>query len=332
MFASVTLRGRTFAPPLFGAPMAGLTHSAFRRLVADFGGYGALFTEMLCAPALLQETFANSAYVRRRPEEGAVFYQLLVGSTDRLEAILDRLCSFEPAGVDVNLACHARDERRMGGGAALFRDMDRTARILDIIRRRYSGPLSVKIRLGWDHEGWQERLAERGRLFRTCGVDAIILHPRFLGEKFRRHARYQYVPWAVQTLGLPLILSGDLTGPDCYAARHASPWGVAGLMIGRMTAVQPWIFARWSGRMPAMNHAEVWFRFLRYVTEDFPEDRRLSRIKIFTEYFARNFRFGHMLFAAVQSARTLDAAQQRAEAFFTRNPEILAEPSVLGIS
>ncbi len=312
--------------------MAGVTHSAFRRLVADFGGYGALFTEMLCAPAVLRETFANSPYVRRRPEEGPVFYQLLIGDTDRLDRIMERVRSFEPAGVDVNLACGARDARRMGGGSALFDDPARMERVLTAVRERFDGPLTAKIRLGRERGAWQDALQERGRILRNSGVDAVILHPRFAGEKFRRHARYGHVPWAIQALGLPVVVSGDLTGPDTPEVARAREAGASGIMIGRMAAVRPWIFASWRGAPAPPNLGEVWERLCRYVEEDFEPPRRLSRIKIFTEYFARNFRFGHWLFARVQSAPTVAEARRRAAEFWASSPEPVEEPSVMGIS
>jgi tRNA-dihydrouridine synthase len=332
MFDSLTLRGRTFAPARVGAPMAGITHSAFRRLVADFGGHGALFTEMLSARALLNETFANSPYVRRRPQEGPVFYQILVSDTDRLEAIMARLGSYEPAGVDVNLACAAPKVRWSRAGAALFDDAARLEDILAAVRRGFSGPLTVKIRLGHDRPGWQETFADRAALFRNAGVDGVILHPRFTGQKYRGAARHGLTAWAAATLQLPVIVSGDLTGPDEVATRRDDLAGAAGIMIGRMLAVRPWLFAAWSGANPAVDHAEVWRRFADYLAEDFAPDRRLARLKMFTEYFARNFLYGHTLFARVQSARSEDEARARAEAFFETRPALDPTPSVRGIN
>lgn len=332
MFASLTLRGQTFAPALFGAPMAGLTHSAFRRLVSDFLGYGALFTEMLSAKALLNETFANSPYVRRRSEEGAVFYQLLISDTDRIAAIMDRVRSYEPAGLDVNLACGAPKVRWSGGGAALFDDATRLEKVLTAVRRGFQGPLTVKIRLGHERPDWQETFAERATRIRNAGVDAVILHPRFSGQKFRGTARHEIIPWAADSLRLPLIASGDLTGPDAVEARRCHLAAAGGIMIGRMLAVQPWILAAWSGVTPAMDHAEVWRRFADYLAEDFAPDRRLARLKMFTQYFARNFLYGHTLFARVQSARTETEARTRAEVFLAATPALDPTPSVRGIN
>jgi len=332
MFESLTVRGQTFAPALFCAPMAGITHCAFRRLVSDFGGYGALFTEMLSARALLNETFFNSPYVRRRPREGNVFYQLLVGDTDRLAEAMDRISSYEPAGVDVNLACAAREIRRTGAGASLFQDVPRMRRVLTEVRSRFDGPMTAKIRLGAECGEWRASFSERAALIRDCGVDAVILHPRFAGQKFRAHARYEHLAWAASELRLPLIVSGDLRGPADVEARGGALDCVSGVMIGRMAVVQPWIFAGWRGDRPPVDHAEVWMRFWDYVSEDFVPDRRLPRIKMFTEYYSRNFKFGHTLYSLVQSSSSMDEARSRASAFFAEPQSLTASPSTMGIS
>jgi hypothetical protein len=68
-----------------------------------------------------------------------------------------------------------------------------------------------------------------------------------------------------------------------------------------------------------------------YLLDDFPPARALLRLKHFTAYFARNFRFGHTLFGAVQSAPTLAEAEARAEAFLAATPELAGEPNLSGL-
>jgi len=183
----LTLRGVVCDPPLFCAPMASITHSAFRRLLADFGGVGAVFTEMLSAKTILVEDPERSPYLKRRPQEGKVFYQLLVTDTIRLDETLARLAPLRPDGLDLNLACAAPVVRQKRGGAALFDDPERLAAVLRVLRKGFAGPLTAKIRLGRDTDGWRLRLEERLRLLEGEGVDAVILHPRFFEDQAGRH-------------------------------------------------------------------------------------------------------------------------------------------------
>lgn len=332
MFEHLTLRGSKIAPAWFAAPMANITHSAFRRLVADFGGHGALFTEMLSAKALLAESFTTSPYLRRRPSEGMVFYQLMISDNDRLEAIMEKARSFEPAGVDVNLACAAPRIKHGRAGAALFDDPARLNPVLETVRNGFAGPVTVKIRLGHNSPGWQETFIKRAALFRDHGIDAVILHPRFTGQKFRGLARLELAGWAAEVLRLPLIISGDIRNPLDAAARCPGLAAASGIMVGRMLAVRPWLFAALLNPACKPDPAETWRRFAAYVEEDFEAEKRLSRLKIFTAYFARNFLFGHTLFSGVQSAKSMEEARLRAETFFEKSPALDPTPSVRGIN
>ena len=92
--------------------MAGITHSAFRRFVADFGGYGALFTEMLSGKALLHEAIGKTPFTKKRPCEGKVWYQLALCGDEDMEAIVGRLEPLEPTALDINAACPAPEISR----------------------------------------------------------------------------------------------------------------------------------------------------------------------------------------------------------------------------
>ena len=325
----MTLRNVQFAPALFCAPMAEITHSAFRRLLADFGGYGALFTEMLSGRAILKEA-PSSPYVRRRPEEGRVIYQVLVNGSEPLEEIVERLAAFGADGIDVNCACPSPSIRALRAGAFLFEDEDRLAHVLRTFRRLYAGPLTVKIRLGKNQADWREQLESRLKLIEDCGVDALTLHPRFRDEKLKRVARHELFSWAIAQTRLPVIANGDITGPALVRANPAHFGSAAGIMVGRMATVQPWIFAHWQKPEP-VDYAAVWDKMFQYVCEDFVPRKALFRMKIFTAYYARNFSFGHTLWTKVQNAKTLEEMREIALTFLSAAPRLVPEPSASGI-
>lgn len=331
MQATLTIRNHRFTPALFCAPMAGVTHSAFRRLVAEFGGCGAMFTEMLPPKAVLQENPASNPYLRRRPHDGALIYQLMPADTDRLAEAMQRLAVAGPDGFDINCACPAPGIRYQGAGADLFEDLPRLRQVLEVARREFAGPLSVKLRLGRNTPGWETRLAERLQLCADCGVDWLIVHPRFADEKLKRRARHELYPWIAGLTRLPVVASGDILGPDWPQARPAAGAAVAGVMLGRIAAAQPWHFAAWNGSAPAVDYAALWARFCDYVEADFKPEICLGRIKIFTAYFARNFQFGQRLFGPVQAARTVAEARERAGLFFARPPPLVSVPNFSGI-
>lgn len=327
----LVLKGVAFDPPLFLAPMANLTHSALRRLMSDYGGYGAVFTEMLSARMILHENFQHSPWVKRRPQEGKVVYQLLVTDTHKLPEIIARLSDLEPDGLDLNCSCGAPTILQQRGGAALFEDAERMGAVVRILRRCFPGPLTVKIRLGRQGDDWHSRLMERIRLLEGEGVDALILHPRFLEEKFKRLARHELYADIASGTRLPLIANGDISGLDYANSRAAQFACVSGLMIGRRAIAQPWLFGRWHNPDLAVDHGEVVRRLCGYLAEDFSPDHAMRRLKVWTPYFACNFAFGHTLFKSVQQAPDWDSAVKRLLDFLATDPERLDPISVDGL-
>jgi tRNA-dihydrouridine synthase len=320
----------TLSSRLVCAPLAEVTHSAFRRLVAELGGCGLQFTEMLSARALLTEDLRRSPYVKRRPVEPVVFYQLMLRPGDPIERIVDRLRDVAPDGIDVNLACDAPGIRFLGAGSALFDDAAALASVLREVRRCWAGPLTVKIRLGHDAPDCEARLAERLRLIEDAGVDAITLHARFFEDKRKRPARHERLAWATSRTRLPIIANGDIVGARTLDARPAAFGATTGMMVGRLAIAQPWIFAGWE-RPVEVDAGAVWRRLHDYIDEDFEPDVAVKRMRLFTKYFARNFHFGHGFHAAICKAPTMAAARTVADAFFDTQPARHAEVSVLGL-
>lgn len=323
MFEAITINNTTIAPALFLAPMAGVTNSAFRRLLADFGGYGALFTEMLSASAFLNERPDESTYTKRRDCEGSVIYQFRTSGDENLEAVFEKMATLPHTGIDINLGCPAPEIQQQASGAALFRDFDRLKTVLTRIRRCYSGTLTVKVRLGDDPETWRQPFIERLRLFEDCDVHAITVHPRFSTEKLKRRVRWEEFPWIAAQTSLPLIGNGDVCSLKDVETHRASFEPLQGLMLGRIVAVKPWIFRDFAG-LPklSIDHAEVWDRMYRYTLEDLPPERAFGRLKEFSFYFAKNFVFGHEMFKGIQKARTAEQVREEALRFLETQPSL----------
>ena len=323
MFEATRINGRPVAPALFLAPMAGVTHSAFRRLLADFGGYGALFTEMLSASAFLHERPDESPFTRRRQGEGLVFYQFRISSEEDIGALFQKLPMVDCCGVDLNLGCPAPRIQAQASGCALFRDFGQLRQVLEGIRRHYAGTLTVKVRLGDDPDNWRGPFLERLRLFEDCGVHALTVHPRFSFEKLKRRARWHEFPWIAARTRIPVIGNGDICCLEDLEANQASFAPLAGIMLGRIAAVKPWIFREFAG-LPAMaiDYLEVWNRLYRYTLEDMPPERAFGRLKEFTFYYAKNFFFGHEMFKSIQKARNAEEIREAAGRFLEAGPRL----------
>lgn len=330
MFDECVIRGRRLAPARFCAPLVGYTHSAFRRLLVELGGCGATWTEMLAARQIRAENPEKSPWLRRHPQEKCLFYQLMLNARDPVERVLDGLQVFGADALDLNLACNSRTARQCLAGSALFADFEALAKVLGDIRKHWPHIFTAKIRLGRERLDWKERFVERLKLLEDSGVDAVILHTRFVEDKFGRRARHELYPWAASLTRLPLIANGDINGPETFLQNPSDFQGVSGIMLGRMAIARPWIFSVWD--QPAeISHAEVWTRMHQYMSEDFPPPVALRRLQMFNKYFAANFHFGHQFKVELSHADSLEEMRDRALAFFSRGPELVAQPTVVGL-
>ena len=329
------LKDRAVSPPLFLAPMAGVTHSAFRRLVSDFGGHGALFTEMLSGRALLHEKIGETPFTKKRRQEGAVWFQLALSGNEDIPAIIDRLNVVSPAALDLNAGCPAPEMERAMAGASLFADAVRFKKVLTTLRQCWPGVLTVKCRLWKTEKGWKDEFVKRLRIIEDCGADAVFVHPRFFNEKLKRKARWEFFPWICRQTRLPVIANGDIAAAsDLDAERNAACFApVQGIMIGRQAVVRPWIFRELSATLSpeTIDYAEVWKRYFEYVNEDFPPEKAIGRLKEFTKYYSCNFFFGHLLQRMSQGAASLDALYEKAMGFLSARPRVVTRPSVSGI-
>ena len=246
------------------------------------------------------------------------------------ERIVERLGEAGAEALDLNLACRSRAVRACGAGSALFEDVDSLRAVLRHVRRLWPHVLTAKIRLGHERPEWRARFAERLKVLEAEGADAIVLHPRFFEERFRRRARHELFPWAASLTRLPLIANGDLNGPETLEAQmeHFAP--VSAVMLGRMAVVRPWIFAHWD-RAGSVDLAAIWGRMCQHLIEDFAPPLALRRLQMFTRYFAANFQFGHQFNVDLGQASSLDDIQQRAAGFFSRAPATVAQLTVAGL-
>jgi tRNA-dihydrouridine synthase B len=285
---------------------------------------------MLAARQILSENFKTSPWLRRRPQEGCLFYQLMIGANDPVERILDRLGEVGADALDLNLACNARSIRSHLAGSALFEDLDALHAVLHKVRRHWPHVLTAKIRLGHQRPEWQPGFVERLRLLEEAGVDAVILHARFFEDKFKRRARHELFPWAASLTPLPLIANGDLSGSETLQGQGDHFQSVSAVMLGRMAVACPWVFATWD-RPVSVDLASIWNRMYDFIREDFLPAAALRRLKMFTNYFAANFKFGHQFKVDLARAPSLEDIRRRAEAFFSRAPVTVARPTIAGL-
>ena len=298
--------GVEISPPLVLAPMAGITHSPFRRLVAGFGGVGLFFSEMLSARHLVHDVRHHSRWLQHSPTEHPLAWQIVAATPEEAVDGAGHLLTRAPEIIDLNLACPAPNisgKRKAGGH--LLNDLAAITAMLEALRAAVPVPLTVKIRLGRKPDA--VFLQDLAAVIAGCGIDAVTLHPRLTTEKLKRRARWEYIARLKEMLAIPVIGNGDVkTAGDCR--RMFAETGCDGVMIGRAAVQKPWLFAEIMGAefdlSPTFLH-DTYRRAITLITDFFPEDKAKGRIKEFTWHFSRNLTFGHRFAARLQSKRNL---------------------------
>jgi nifR3 family TIM-barrel protein len=303
--------------------MAGLTHVALRRLLAELGGVGLYYSEMLSARALRHETPAGSSRLSFSGEDRPLCVQIFASEPGQIGPAVDRGAAWAPEAWDLNFGCPAPEIVKQGAGSALMQKPGLARRMAAEMRRCVKGPLLFKIRA----------LEERRRFFELTdilvgeGADALVVHARNPGQKLGRPARWEYIGEVSSRLSIPVIGNGDVRcGADVIRMREVT--GCSGVMIGRAAVERPWIFreaARLHGvSLPPLRYrwkSEIFLRLAELLAEEMEHPRDLYRLREFAGYFSRNFKFGHQLWKAVNNAGSAAEAGGKVEEFCRRHEE-----------
>jgi len=322
---AIKVRNLLIGPPLLLAPMAGLTHSALRRIMVGFGGVGMLSTEMLSARRLPTENPSVSPYLIRTERERPLSYQLLTSTDKEIGRAIDALHALKADAVDLNMGCPSTAVGKFGAGVVLMEQPDDARRIAAAARKLTALPLSAKIRLG--SEGDSGKLKAFCSMLEGEGVDMLTVHARFKHEPFARNPRWAYIAEIKECVKIPVIANGGIFSVE-DAERCLRVSGADGLMLGRGAVTRPWLFAEIAGSVFGRDIAErvvslpaVYAAFIEALNADYRPVYQLGRLKAFTHYFAQNYKFGHSLACRVQSSSSMDEARERAWMFFANNSE-----------
>jgi nifR3 family TIM-barrel protein len=316
----ITLRGLVIDPPLFLAPMAGLTHTALRQIIAGFGVVGLLSTEMLSARRLPTDSPRVSPWLIRTPAEKLLSHQLLTSTPDEIGPAIDALHKVKADVIDINMGCPAPTVGRFGAGIGLMTQPEGARSIVREARKRTGLPLTAKIRIGIDDEA---KLRDFCVMLQDEGIDLLSVHARLRHESFARRPRWEQLSLFKEWLSIPVVANGGIfsvqDAKDCLERS-----GADGLMLGRGAVTRPWLFAGIAREVYGRDVAEpvvvlpaLYHRFIEHLSLFRPQ-YRLGRLKEFTHYFARNYPFGHQLAMRVQSSASVEDAQERAVQFFAQ--------------
>lgn len=230
------IRNLNLANNILLAPMAGITDLP-SRLIARQSGVGLAFTEMVSANGLIREGIRSVELLRTIPEDRPLGIQLF-GEDPAVLAEAARMVEGWGDLLDINMGCPVKKVVRSGAGSALMQTPQRVAAIVAAVRQATAGPLTVKLRAGWDAQS--VNFLEVARIAVAEGADAVILHPRTRSQAFSGQADWRLIAELKTALPVPVIGSGDIF---CAAdgLRMLRETGCDGIMVGRGSYGNPWL-------------------------------------------------------------------------------------------
>ncbi len=237
--------------PVILAPMSGVTDLPFRRLARELGA-GLVVSEMIASWAMVRE---NKATLRMAEMDGRPTSIQLAGCEPAAMAEAARIAVGKGADiVDINFGCPVK-KVAVGqmAGSALMRDEVLAAKLLEATARAVPVPVTLKMRMGWDHNSLNApRLA---RIAEECGIRMVTVHGRTRQMFYTGTADWDFIAGVKAATRLPVIANGDITTED-DAAEALRRSGADGVMIGRACYGRPWFpaqvahFLRTGARIP----------------------------------------------------------------------------------
>ena len=219
------------------APMAGITDLPFRILCKEQGASLAT-TEMVSAKAIFHNDEKTKKMLITKGEPGPISIQIFGSDIESMEYATKYVSDIADI-IDINMGCPAPKVVKNGDGSKLLLDLDLAGRIARTVVKSTDKPVTIKFRKGWNSDNIVA--VEAAKIFEDAGVSALCIHGRTRTEFYTGKADLDIIKAVKEAVKIPVIGNGDIVDEES-ALNMFKYTGVDGIMIGRASFGNPWIF------------------------------------------------------------------------------------------
>ncbi len=314
--------------PFAIAPMAGMTDTAFRRLVKRKGGCGLVVTEMVSSEGLVRGIDRTLEYAEYTEEERPISIQIFGGDPSKMAAAAQIVEGMGADIVDVNMGCPVPKIAKHNAGCSLMREPEHAASVISAMTKAVKIPVTVKMRAGWNDD--ERNAPTLAKMVQDAGASAIAVHGRTAAQSYSGFADWDLVAQIAGQLAIPVFGSGDCVEPEQIVERIRA--GVGGVLVGRGVLRNPWILAQAedlaAGRpartVTLADRGQFLLEYIDLLLHERIDDVRaashdrwvINKLRALGSYYTKGLDNGSHLRTAINTADSLARLRETISAFF----------------
>jgi tRNA-dihydrouridine synthase B len=344
-------------PPVAMAPMAGMTDSAFRRLVKRRAGCGLVVTEMVSSEGLVRGIDRTLEYAEYTEEERPVSIQIFGGDPERMAEAARIVEGMGADIVDVNMGCPVPKIARHNAGCSLMREPDHATSVVREMARAVRIPVTVKMRAGWD--AGEINAPDLARRMEDAGAAAVAVHGRTAAQSYSGQSDWDLIARVASGVSIPVFGSGDCVDASQVVDRMTNR-AVAGVLVGRGALRNPWIFEQAAdlavGRTPRVitpaDRAEFLLAYIELLLKERVNEREgfrhiapgqaecrehgparghdrwvINKLRALNSWFTKGLDGGSQLRVAINAADSIPQLRDVIQNFFSSEPSLRSTTS-----
>lgn len=302
------------------APMAGVTDLPFRIIVEKFCP-GLVCTEMVSSKALYYGDEKTKKLLKTDRENRPISMQIFGSDSESMGFAAKYVSEFADI-IDINMGCPAPKVVKNGDGSKLLLDLNKAEEIIKVVVKNSKVPVTLKFRKGWDNE--HIVACELAKIAEKNGISAITIHGRTRDEFYTGKADLDIIKKVKQSVNIPVIGNGDIIDEESENKMFEYT-GVDGIMIGRGSMGNPWIFGqiehylKTGERLPRPSNQEKYEILKEHIELDIKEKGEgvaLNEMRKHIAWYTKNMKDSSVFRNEINHIENKDELMKKIQEYF----------------